>query len=363
MKKTLWAVFLIALLLLIFAPSINGETLTNQLADKLAKEKLLIASNEFKSTLPERLPIGSLQEVIDWNITNATMERTVAVSLIYTNSYDHLEYWVTSYTYGSNYLNYDKFIDSVVKEAMSVYSDIKNSEDIGSDIILKVCIWFEKQDINYYGLTFNSNLGQVDQISENVIKSAKRLFSIAENEIIIPVKGLERFEIQADTAPGELYRLWVWTEDVFIELNPLPSPYSFVWNNGVYSQSRNIQIDYPEKDKDRWHFYKETTTTNLIDLNDWCLCATNRIRFTITAQGETKVYTQHGDVLKQASLTISPNNLDINLPRGADVIIESSTDLVNWSVFKTIPWSSGIDHTSFFVDTTIRHSFYRTKVW
>jgi hypothetical protein len=174
-------------------------------------------------------------------------------------------------------------------------------------------------------------------------------------EVDIPIPGLEIFEIHADTAPPEEFSDGD-TNVHAMEVNLLP--YSYTWSNGISVYSRNILHvggNYS------WPWYEEYTSANLVVINDWCLWETNRIRYKITANGETAVYTQHGDLIKPASLSISSDQLKLVVPRGTDVVVESSSDLKTWRSFQTIPWNKS-SNTSFSINRSAPRSFYRVLV-
>ncbi|MFA6295568.1 MAG: hypothetical protein WC666_04080 [Candidatus Paceibacterota bacterium] len=351
MKAKLSAVFLIAtILLLIFATKANGESTVNQLADQ-----------ESKSTLPKFLPVADLQTAVDWNFTNDLTFKSILVCLVWTNIIDQTEDYDLEAFDISAPISIQSLQNMIITNGMESYRYICKKKstyiDPDSNIELEIHVLtaHEKSFSSEFSRTLlcKANLGPFNKISESSFSSAIPICKFVEVDISVP--NLEIFKIEADTAPPQS-----WDESGIHSMEVSSTPYSYMWSNGISTYSRNIaHSDYNHS----WPWYEEYTTDNMIVINDWCIGATNRIRYTIVANGQIGVYTQHGDLVCPAKLTVSPNRLDLSLSRGTDVIIESSSDLKTWTVFKKIPWSDGVQKTSFTVNTTLPHQYFRTKSW
>ena len=74
--------------------------------------------------------------------------------------------------------------------------------------------------------------------------------------------------------------------------------------------------------------------------------ATNRVRFTVTAEGLTKTFTQTGDLLLPPVLKATRDTVNVQFTRGSELLVECSTDTLNWKSFYTLPWSSATNFVS-----------------
>ncbi len=111
-----------------------------------------------------------------------------------------------------------------------------------------------------------------------------------------------------------------------------------------------------------WVNRREWNIPGLLYLRSWVMEGSYSARVALTKKdGTTVVYTQFGQRVVTPSLSINGSNLMVLAPRGSNVIIDQSSDLVNWTRFRTVQniGSDGSTTLSLPLDLSRKASFFR----
>ncbi len=85
-----------------------------------------------------------------------------------------------------------------------------------------------------------------------------------------------------------------------------------------------------------WSNPREWNVPGLLYLRGWLMSGTYSARVALTKKsGDTVIYTQYGRRVELPRLSIQTGNLVVTAPRGVNVILESSSDLMSWKRFGT----------------------------
>ena len=280
------------------------------------------------NTLPERLPIADMKSVEDWAITN-TWKTSVYVHFQYQGSSDTNQWggnvpWLEDIQFPS-YSDYENYLQTRGMYFMERFKI--ETTDHKSLVKMIAPVGVNIGDKLYFVLDIRADLGTLDSITADSFKNLPQTRFGA----IIPVKGLTYFNIKCGV-PG------VW-----------PEQFWYTWHNGASSLSWGGPKDY-------------AADTDMLILDSKLLLATQRIRFTVIANGLTAVYTQHGDKLGPASVKRSGDKIVISFPLGADVAIETSSDLKSWKSAANLPWNYGTNFISFPINPSVAQCYYRASV-
>ncbi len=183
-------------------------------------------------------------------------------------------------------------------------------------------------DIDNAGLIIITNcIGAIDNITlesfRNMNKSPEMFIRVRP---VITVPGLTEFKVNVESDPH----------------------YTYSYPQQVGSNS----VPYPT----------EWTYDNHIIPNMWYSDGHVRVRYTITANGRTAVYTQDGAPLTNAVVRIAdPARLIVSAPCGADTVVEMSSNLSTWAPIATLPWSLHTNEVPVAVDATLPRAFFRCR--
>ncbi len=306
---SVFAIVMIALIVL--APCVLGQQ----------KATIIIPDT---NGLPNGLSIGSEQAILDGIIANATKDGlnpiTLTIGFTNANGYGE-ERGVTGYLKLNSYAEYSV---SIATNAMKIVAELKKNQHYNTNdctVWILSSIWVNVPGDSFLALRVKKVL-PVSQINSNLFLDLKPTFK----QVIIPVPGLQRLEIQVESPQ-----------------------YTYIWEDGV-GLVKALGI-----------FPGEYTTYNLLVLNTWCLSGTNRTRVSITANGQTKVYTQSGETLTTPGIRmLDGSRVEVSMTRGTDTTVERTSDFVTWMPVATYFWSSDESPKQvLFTDPTKPNQFYR----
>ena len=274
------------------------------------------------AVLPQVLPIGDQASLSSWIVTNQPSLTSMLVrctnGTIITSAGQNLP--------NNRFVSYDSFQQWVVTNGFSRLAALAKITNIVSHVLLDVVVSYvdSNGDPAYVGLNALADIGPVAGITSNSFINA--LANPVAEQFILPVTNLQQLVIQVDSTP----------------------PYSFMW-----SPSSNMTQSVALRPFER-------TTNDLVVLNQWYLLATNRTRFTITANNQANTYTQNGDLLAAASLRM-PNrtNISVTMTRGSDTILLATTNFVAWQPIATNSWSAGTNKMVTTINPLLRSQFFR----
>ncbi|MES2216496.1 MAG: hypothetical protein V4481_04345 [Patescibacteria group bacterium] len=271
--------------------------------------------------LPDRLPIGSQQEMREWIVTNRTIH--IDIKILYTNTSGYVEGPTRTGSY-LTFTSYAQYREVVLTNCMAVLENLKKRTNIASSLRY-LTTTFYAEEAPVVGITIDTNIGYLSPSTATSISNAPMKWEF----VCMKVPGVQSFAIQVDTSP----------------------PYSNMWDT-VLGQTYQ-DPDYPI----------ERGRTNFIVLLPWYSVGDYRARFTVVhTNGTRKVYTQAGDSVNPAQLkVVSDKLICLSVSRGSDTYIESSPDLTHWSpvasVMGTIPTNTlWLPYT-----TTGSRQFFRTR--
>lgn len=275
------------------------------------------------SVLPEYLPIGNEQVVLDWIVTNRQwnanakpLSTFTVISVKYTGT-NKIQgargFGLTDYEFTS----YKDFEYCIGKFGMELVEKIINDPKVDHSIPLSMYAYHAYTDVNAetspMGIYLSKDLGPVRDVSQESFQNFK-IFS----QVVVRIPNLEKFEVEVD---GD-------------------EPYSYVWS----SQSKNLDTSGPPE---------SMTTKNFVVMQSWYCNGDRKARFKITAGGVAREYTQHGSRVLPPKITMtraiessSINIVSVDFTIGTETVVEVSNDLVNWCRPWTIPWDIGTDTVS-----------------
>ncbi len=277
----------IAVLVALSAVSVKGQT----------NQEPVILPN----TLPSELPIGSLERIWEWDVTNRSCN--VSFSFHYD---DHMGTHRNIGRSGSGvtFPSYASYRECLLTNFVRLYDILLTKTNVASTITASAMVEYYNDLGGPLAFLIDTNIGQRQEITANVFVNLKPRLTQA----VIPIRGMEQLTIEVDSDPPYRYQ-WPPTG---IEPTLIPS-------------------------------LPEHTTDDTAVLWDWYSSGDLRARFTIVANGYTNVYTQSGALLTQPSLEINTDSGEmrvfVKVPRGSDTTVWSSTGLLDWQEVATMPWS------------------------
>ncbi|MDE1974911.1 MAG: hypothetical protein KGI49_00120 [Patescibacteria group bacterium] len=279
------------------------------------------------SSLPDSLPIGNLDKMLDYMVSNAAYPDFRLSFSTTTNSYQYYER-----TYGGvlKFDSYASFEQCMMTNCWYVYTNfIASRTDVTSPIGLTVIVNYDPVILNSGLIILTNNVGYVGSITSNSFLGITNAFNRLRPPVI--VSGLSQFKVTVDVNP----------------------PYSYTWTASGQNSPKVIG-GYPI----------EWTTNGVVILNQWYGMGQYRARFTITANGQTRTYTQSGSPLQGAELSMtSRSNLLVSMTSGSDTYIEASTNLTDWTTVTNFPWQfTGMTNcTSIIIDPDLPEQFFRAR--
>ena len=278
--------------------------------------------------LPDFLPIGSDQIVLDWAVTNRMWYYDHAsLSMNTAWRVDFKAGAVVQSTAGALFTSYDNFVDVIASVGPYLLDGLKKMTakiDPDEDIELKVVHLYIDWPANLgaVGINLQKNLGKLADITLDSFKG----FEMPLKQAVVRVQGLEKLEIAVESDP----------------------PYTYSWPSNVANPS--------------YGYAKEQTKSNIVALSSWYSIGEYRARFTITAGGVTREYTQLGfPIVPPVVKMLSPSELELTVTPGSDTTVEMTTDMVTWTTMRKISWYSGSDIERVAVYPVLPKQFFRAR--
>lgn len=247
--------------------------------------------------LPDSLPIGDRQRMLDWVVTNSSCGTASQITYnINMSGPVHLEGQVTSTT--RQWDSYASFNSYIASNAFAMFTKYRDRMNPSYGVIFSPYV----VDTSHGAipvletLDATTNVGPVSTITSNSFASIRPDYFW----VVVRVPGLQFFSVET-------------------------SGYSFRWSPTGATQSPPYPIS-PD----------EGTRTDIVMLNEWYSLATNRVRFAIAVAGVTNRYTEYGDCIRTSLSMKSKTELEAHVARGSDTCIVSSTNLVNWTIVTNI---------------------------
>lgn len=293
------------------------------------------ASVVVPSVLPDSLPIGSEQVMLDWAVTNrqwmqnwnplATLSQ---ITIFFTYKDGSIG---SSYVSAVDWVNnsFDEFETNVVNKGNLLLRSIKkNYKSMQIDLSkpLKVVVEISYSDGRLAVdpsprvLIMEKEIGLIDTVTDDSFRNLNVKFV----QSVFRFKSLER-----------------------VEINIADPAYNYVWPSGGVKTQSVYPIEFTTSE---YHVFQAWYSTN-----------TFKARFKVTASGETATYTQTGSKLKAPSVRVlSDRAVEVSMTPGSHTVVETSTDMVNWSVMKDIPWNLSTESQTVLVyPPNSPHRFFR----
>lgn len=274
--------------------------------------------------LPAFLPVGNFQKSVDWCVTNRPC--SMSILLKFSTATNASEGNFGSYGIAPRFQSYADFESCVANRAMYVYTNyVAKRDNITSPIGLIVIV---DPGVDNASLIISTNnigtFGNITLKSFQNMNMSPEMFIMVHPVITVP--GLTEFKVDVESDP----------------------PYTYTY---PYRAESNL-ASYPI----------ECTYDDHIIPNMWYSGGHMRVRFTITANGQSRTYTQDGAPLTNAIVRIAnPARLIVSAPCGADTVVEMSSNLITWAPIATLPWSLHTNEVPVAVDATLPRAFFRCR--
>jgi hypothetical protein len=286
MKIQVWAALLVAFITVILAP-------TNAKADI-----------QLPPRYPTNLPVGSIEKYINGAITKPVYA-SVKISYGYSNGIG------TTANSGplSRFTNYSHYVNFVKDEVDKILVHIKQERPQAvPPFIMKTSLWYEDPSVPYtcFG-SATTNIQPLATLTKNSFEPMTGLGGV----IPINVPLLVGFEIHSSGPTN-----------------------SYSWYNGVEKVEAN----------GGGYFYTAHTTNGVVYINIQHCISERWTRFKIVTRAgsgtETNDYTQDGARLGDTIGTFRERDkMFIQIPKGSDLTVESSSNLQSWFPYSTVTWN------------------------
>jgi hypothetical protein len=201
------------------------------------------------------------------------------------------------------FTSYKDFEFCIGKFGMELVEKIKSDPRVDHSIPLSMYAYHAYTDVNAetgpMGIYLSKDLGLARDVSQDSFLDFK-IFS----QVVVRIPNLEKFEVEVD---GD-------------------KPYHFSWT----SQSKKPATSGTPAPE-------EMTTKDFIVMQSWYSYGTTTARFKVTTGGVTRVYSEQGSLIVPPVLTLSGFGVNVEFTRGRKTIVETSTNLKDWSEIMTIP--------------------------
>ena len=281
---------------------------------------------------------GGHDQFLEWILTNRTV--SLGYSASWTNSLGHY-ITVAPVMDHSNLTSYAQFENWTVEKGLTLLTNDLEKSDVASTVrfISTIGYWYGDVGVGQTAIiTANDNIGYVTNITPSSFMNMPITWVAAP----IEVPGLQSFTVRVETDVHD-----------FTNQSTANSFYCYSWTNAGSPKISAKAAFFPPE---------EYTTDRFVYFNEWYSTNGYPARFTISANGQSRTYTQYGDEL-QCSLAMCPEGLTVSMARGAFVEVQGSADLTNWSHVTWIDGSSGISKISVAFGATEPRQFFRAIVW
>jgi hypothetical protein len=286
MKIQVWAALLVAFIIAILAP-------TNAKADI-----------QLPPRYPTNLPVGSIEKYI-----NAVVAKPVFASVGIWYTLSNMPYATMNSGPISKFTNYNQYVDFVKSEVDRIVMDIKvRHPDAKPPFVMRTSLQYDDPSNPY--LSFGSSTTNTLALS-NLTKSSFEPMTGLGGVIPISIPLLVGFEIHSSGPTN-----------------------SYTWYNGVEKVEAN----------GGGYFYTAHTTNGVAYINMQHCLSERWTRFKIVTRSgsgtETNDYTQDGSRLGDTIGTFRERDkMFIQIPKGSDLSVESSSNLRDWSLYSNVTWS------------------------
>jgi len=259
---------------------------------------ILFLAFRMEGQLPDELPIGSQERMLECVITN---DLNAPLSIQYTNAQGNRAARGFAGT-GGSFPSYAIFQEYIVTNTMKLIAWAKTNALPGTGILLDLGVT-PPDYITYFDV--HTNIGTIEDITEESIRIALRHPRLSAIPLNVP--GLSEFKIEVDSVP----------------------PYTYTWRPGT-TPGQQVDGRFPE-----W------TRQNQLLLSRWYSIGSYKARFTVTAGGVSRTYTQFGNRLVAPTCTLGRDSmLKVYLTPGSETTIEYSSGLPQWEILTQVNWSS-----------------------
>ncbi len=284
------------------------------------------------SVLPDSLPIGSEQIMLDWAVTNRQwmqngnpLDTGVSIEIIPKDKDGNDMESAGSSGIDIKYSSYDDFMNRMADSGMRAVYSLKKNKVVDQTRPVKILITLDhgnwETGNGLVAILIKGGPILLSEITRDTFLDLKPTFFRS----VVRITNLEKFEISVDSDPQ----------------------YSYVWpTNASKPASAVLPSEY--------------NTKEFVSLNPWYSTNAFKARFKITA-GETATYTQTGSKLKAPSVKVlSDRVVEVSMTPGSHTVVETSVDMVNWSVMKDIPWNLSTESQTVLVyPPNSPHRFFR----
>lgn len=270
-----------------------------------------LASTGGLTKLPDRLPIGSRETVLDYVVATNSMSPYVSVSLRAFRP-DRFEVGIGKFSKG--YGSYEDFLRDV-REGVEIITKTfsTNSVPAKSNVVVQLNVGYfyngESQEAvvgNGMALLGQNQVSTFEDLTVDKVMSAlDPTNTIQIIQVIVPVPRLKAVDMSVEfrTANTNFTATMSWTE----ELGARPSS---TWTNvgpREWTTPTYLYLRYPVADGSHYTRINLTTKT-----------------------GETASYTQFGFKVEEPTLGFSSSGIRIGSNPGSDVLVESTSNFQDW---------------------------------
>jgi len=281
--------------------------------------------------LSDRIPIGSERTVRKWIVsTNGAPSKAFTLSFFVlkvdgTWAEPDLQCRVDGFS------SYEEYASNMTEGAIILQnrSDVRTLYTTG-DIWLNTHVFYTKE-AQSSGLWLQYNLGPLEGITSNLVYEALMSdIPALQEQVFFPVKGLTNIIVEVSKDEGYSWSL---------------------------VQARAAKASWPPAPP-----ADEPSRPGMAVFSHWYSTGEWRTRITLETLLERKTYTQFGESLRPPRVEVTSNRIALNLSAGADLQVEFSPDLKNWTPFVAIPWNATTNFMSFEHPFNAKQGFFRAGV-
>lgn len=263
------------------------------------------------SGLPDHLAIGSRDELRKYIVGKNQMEMNVWLTGQYYNQTSYSQIKIGKWSDG--YSSFEEFLSDAGKGIEALIPKIQVAQDYraGTDVGFSIAVTYFNSHVGVpsaLGLSLPRKQGTRDTLTASKVIDSFRSFQTNDFErLIVPVPSLKKLEFTLVLGNGQVGTL-IWNKDSGAKLASWPKT------------------------------QPEPITDIYFGMSSWLCEASYQLRLKLTPeQGGVETYTQYGDRLSlPIKLEVGSSGPQIIAPKGADVDVLSSSNLVNWSLLKTV---------------------------